>query len=165
MDERRRPDGNRRVTRKEVDARMAYVEDALARLMPLRELYPLFRSEFGASQRTAERYVRRVHERWNSESTLSREQKRAEIERAADLAFRVALARKDSRAATSALELKAKLHGLLAERHEHSGPNGKPIETSTVARVVMLPPIESDDNGSPVAPEPGPTNEVPREPC
>lgn len=101
-----------KIERDEVARRLAFVEEQLATLTPLRELYPAFRKKFGTSQRTAERYVRRVHEAWAAEAPAKREHKRGEIERAADVLYRVALARKDARGMSAALDLKAKLHGL-----------------------------------------------------
>jgi hypothetical protein len=123
------PKTGKKIHRDEVARRMAFVESALATLMPLRELYPAFHAEFGVSRRCAEKYVRRVHERWKLEGEADRETKRVEIERAADLAFRLAAAAKnpDAKAMIAALTLKAKLYGLVSERHEHSGPNGGPI--------------------------------------
>jgi hypothetical protein len=50
-------------------------------------------------------------------------------------------------------------------RIEHSGPDGSPIQTETVARVVVLPPLEDEPDGSSVAPEPGPANALPGVPC
>jgi hypothetical protein len=104
---------------------MKFVEERLAELMPLHELYPAFRKQFGVGQRCAERYVARVHAQWAAEVRVDREAKRAEIEHAADAVFRAALTKKDFRSANAALDLKSKLHGL--QRTEVSGPNGGPI--------------------------------------
>lgn len=111
----------KKIPRDEVSRRMQFVEDGLAALMPLEHLYAAFREAFGVGQRCAEKYVRRVHERWAAEPAPQREQTRRDIARAADVVFRQALARRDHRAAVSALELKGKLDGLLTQKIEHSG--------------------------------------------
>lgn len=101
-----------KITRDQVAQRERFVEEQLAALASLPEVYRLFREKFGVGQRTAERYARRVYDRWAAEGAASREAKRAEIERAADLTFRDARARNDSRAQVAALMLKTQLHGL-----------------------------------------------------
>jgi len=118
----------RSITRDERARREAFVEDQLATFVPLRELYPAFRARFKTNLRTAQKYVRRVHEQWSKEGKgVDRDAKRVEIEHGADAAFRLAMARMDARAAVSALDLKAKLHGLLRVQTEVSGPNGGAI--------------------------------------
>lgn len=121
----------RPVPRDEVARRERFVEDALAAMQTVEQVKRDFRAEFKTGQRCAEKYVRRVHDRWTAEgkATVDREAKRVEIERAADLAFRRALEgpKPDLRAAAAILQLKAKLHGLASDRLEHSGPNGGPI--------------------------------------
>lgn len=57
-----------------------------------------------------------------------------------------------------AFETLAKHHGLAIEKHEHTGKDGKPIEVSVKARVVIVPPkaeapvetrpIQKDDGGA-----------------
>jgi hypothetical protein len=51
-----------------------------------------------------------------------------------------------------------------AQRVELTGKNGEPIQTESVARVVILPPLDDEPNtGSNLAAEPGPTDHVPGE--
>lgn len=122
----------RPVPRDEVARREQFVEDALAEMQTVTQIKQAFRAEFKVGQRCAEKYVRRVHDRWQAEgkATVDREAKRVEIERAADLAFRRAWQgpRPDARAAVAALQLKAKLHGLASETFKHTGPDGGPIQ-------------------------------------
>lgn len=49
------------------------------------------------------------------------------------------------------------------EHHTLSGPKGGAIQTETLARVVLLPPLDDEPGGdrSAVAPEPGPAGTVP----
>lgn len=141
------------IPRDEVERREAFVEDALAGLTPLAELYRAFRATFQTGQRTAERYVRRVHERWAAEPGADRAGKRREIERAADLAFRLARADNNPRAMVAALDLKAKLHGL--DRPEADAATGD------VAVVFECEPAPGDAAAVPAAADLAPGGDPP----
>jgi hypothetical protein len=104
--------GKGKVARSEALRRLDFVEDRLAAFVPYSELFEQFKKEFGKGQRTVERYIQRVHARWAMEAPPAREAKRAEIERAANLTFRMARAAGNTKSMLGALELKAKLHGL-----------------------------------------------------
>lgn len=101
-----------KITRDLVARRERFVEERLAGLVPLLEVYREFEAAFGVGRRTAERYARRVYDRWQAEGEATRAAKRAEIERAADLTFRDARAKRDTRTQVAVLTLKAQLHGL-----------------------------------------------------
>jgi hypothetical protein len=119
------------IPRDEIARRLAFVEDALAAMLPTDRVKREFRREFGVGERCAEKYLRRVLDRWEAEgkAAVDRDAKRVEIEQGLNLTVRRALAgpRPDARAAVNALQLKAKLHGLAHDRLEHSGPAGGPI--------------------------------------
>lgn len=70
----------------------------------------------------------------------------------------------DARGMVAAAKNLGDLYGVFApRRHELTGPDGAPI--ATVARVVLLPPLDADPRpADPVAAEPGAAGEVPRKP-
>jgi hypothetical protein len=134
------PRKGQKVPHDQVRARLAYVEAALAALTPSTEVIAGFRATFGTGERCAEKYLQRVRARWDAEgkAEADRAAKRDEIERAADVAFRVAMAERDTRAMVAALNLKAQLHGLL--KTVVTGPNGGPVQA-----VIFIPPEDPAD--------------------
>jgi len=49
---------------------------------------------------------------------------------------------------TTAIMAKAKIHGLISDKHEHSGKNGKPLEFTKIVRVIVRPANPRRKNGN-----------------
>lgn len=116
----------------------------------------MLRDRFGIGHRAAEYYIADVQKRWLAESTAKREAKIAEIEHTTNAVIRDARASQNYGAAVAALGLKAKLHGLASKAIEHTGS----LELNHHAKVVMMPPLETDETGNTVETKPGAADEV-----
>jgi len=58
-----------------------------------------------------------------------------ELDRSRDIAER----REESSAMTTAIMAKAKIHGLVNDKHQHTGKDGKPTEFTKIVRVIVRP--------------------------
>ena len=118
--------------------RFEYMETLLASLYNTKQACLKFKKKFKLGDRTALRYVKLVKETWRSESEQTREERKAEIERATDALYRKSLNSDELSAALGALNLKAKLNGL-ANRIEHTGKDGEAIKVEAPSVKIYVP--------------------------
>lgn len=125
-----------------------------------RSIQILLCKKLGITGRTARRYIRRVKDRLASRHTknpgaarvraesmllesykLAKNRERAYVVKHGEISEVERVADPDARTMALAAERLAALHDAAgAQKHEHSGPNGGPIET--VAKVALLPVID-----------------------
>lgn len=128
----------KKATTEERQQRFEYMEALLTKLYTSKQAVRLFKKKFNLGTRTAERYIKLVQATWRSESEPTREERRAEIERATDDLYRISLKDSELSAALGALNLKAKLNGL-ATRIEHTGKDGEAIKVEVPSVKIYVP--------------------------